>query len=133
MRYAFDSTSNAFFIQIFGTTETHASGETPFGFQLRHDSSVLNTLKSATEEVIEKIHHVDANFHDSPEARFAFEYGFSVFRQSVTPICYVVQQRKAFLSIGGRSVGGQSIDLQEFLFALKEALHKVNLAEMTPA
>lgn len=121
MKYIVDISSNASFLQIFGVTETHGTGETPFAFQIRQNTSILKVLKSATEEVLEKIKQQDLEYHDSNQARNDFEYGITVFRQSVSPVNYVVQMRKAFLSIGGYAVGNQAINLDEFLLALNNA------------
>lgn len=122
MKYTFDLVSNAYFMQISGSTETDSGGETPFGFQLRQDSALLSALKSATEEVLVKIKQVDEDYHDVAQARNDFEYGFSLFRPGDTPICYVVQRRRAYLSVGGRSVGNQPLSLDNFLHALDAAI-----------
>ncbi len=112
MRYTVDLTTNRDFLQIFGTTESLAPMEVPLAFQVRGGSEVLLALASALDEVHERIHSVDAQFHDSVEARNDFERGFIVFRPGEVPVTCMVHRRDVVLMLGRRQVGSGPIALE---------------------
>lgn len=96
--------------------------ETPLAFQVRGGRDLVVALGSALDEVAHRIEDVDAKFHDETEARHAFDYGFSVFRQGEVPVTCMVHRRAVSLMLGGRQVGGGPVALEALRAAVTVAL-----------
>lgn len=125
MRYVIDPKTLSGFLQFIALPESGDAMAYPRAEQFRGGATLLQRFIDLVEKAQDRIQWADDNFHELPQARYAFEGGEVFYCPGDPLITVIIRTRKLALLANSHVLVADVNDIGALLKSLKAALKKV--------